>query len=275
MKGGVLKRFKIIACFLLMFSLTLSEENSVVAEQKARITQLEQQIETQNKIIARYERLEDKLNDRILENLDLNNKVDDFYNSAWTKLLVVITGAFAGIGLLLPYLQNKSFRETKEKIENQEKAFETYVDTKNQELERILKQLKNQEEDNFKKDKEIKKIDFQMSKEQFYQDIKGNDEISLYSSSTSLCIKGLVYLKSVLNSNDSEEIKEKSIFRVGHDLSDAYLNISKKGFKLLDCHFKELVDYETLIEELIEKMKVRKEYFVLIDNLSAFLKKKN
>jgi len=149
-----MKRFKIIALFLLIFSFGFSEEGAQEEELQARVTQLEQQIETQNKIIARYERLEDKLNDRVLETLDLNNKVDDFYNSAWNKLLFIITGAFAGIGLLLPYLQNKSFRETKEKIEKQEKKQERYqnfLKRQSESLNKLEKDLQITYNNNLKK----------------------------------------------------------------------------------------------------------------------------
>jgi len=111
-----MKRFKIIALFLLIFSFGFSEEGSQEEKLQARVIQLEQQIETQNKIIARYERLEDKISDRLLESSSLNYNVDQFYNSKWDKLeshldralnafMWIIGLAFTGIGVLIPLYQ--------------------------------------------------------------------------------------------------------------------------------------------------------------------------
>jgi LPS O-antigen subunit length determinant protein (WzzB/FepE family) len=36
--------------------------------------------------------------------IDLINKVDSFYNSAWDKLIIVGSIAFAIIGILVPYV---------------------------------------------------------------------------------------------------------------------------------------------------------------------------
>lgn len=159
-----MKRFKIIALFLLMFSFGFSEEGSQEEKLQARVTQLEQQIETQNQIIARYERLEDKLNDRVLETLDLNNKVDDFYNSAWNKLqeeidrkinwiLGLVAAAFGVIGIIaiMPIYQSFKAKEIFRKIETQEKKLEKYRN--------LLVQESNSYKENRKigleKDKEI------------------------------------------------------------------------------------------------------------------------
>lgn len=233
-----MKRFKIIACFLLVFSLTFSEESSREAEQKARIAQLEQQIETQNKIIARYERLEDKLNDRVLETLDLNNKVDDFYNSAWTKLLIVVTGAFAGIGLLLPYLQNKSFRDTKERIERQEEELQKHQEFFNDQKEILNKQEKKIDENLGETNRLFALNIFQSSiVNEKYADFRSNGEfgfeyifkaIKYYSQvSNQKGVEDSVHvIYCVLYENEEREKKEEKNY--WSDLVTSFKGISKR-----------------------------------------------
>ncbi len=133
-----MKRFKIIACFLLTFFLTFSEESSVVAEQKARIAQLEQQIETQNKIIARYEKLEDKIDSRISQSLALDKEVKEVHKDNLISLkedfqakMNLILALIALVSILPIYDRIMSAR-TLSKIKAQEEELNIQKEALNQ-----------------------------------------------------------------------------------------------------------------------------------------------
>jgi len=142
-----MKRFKIIALFLLIFSFGFSEEASQ-EELKARVIQLEEQIETQKKIIARYERLENKIDSRISQSLDLDKEVKEVHKENLVNIeenfqskMNLILALIALVSILPIYDRIMSAR-TLSKIKNQEAHLETHQKALNN--QRGI--LKNQEE---------------------------------------------------------------------------------------------------------------------------------
>ncbi len=215
-----------------MFSLTFSEESSIEAEQKARIAQLEQQIETQNKIIVRYERVEDKLNDRVLETLDLNNKVDDFYNSAWTKLetqnsdeigslkadlkdnvnfikdIVLGIIAIVGIMAIMPIYQSFKARSILEKIQNQEKE----LINNQKKLEEQSRLIDNQEMELKKLTTEIEfslSRGYKLSGEVMLDKIDKITSLKLEEANLAIVIKHLLDALRILPEYESDLAKQQ------------------------------------------------------------------
>ncbi len=154
-----------------MFSLAFSEESSIVAEQKERITQLEQQIETQNKIIARYERLEDKIDSRMSQSLSLDrevkeahkenlNEIDGRFQSKINWILALVSFAFGIVALIsiTPIYQSLVSKKVLERLKAQEKNLKDQEEKLKLSLEKIIKQEKLSKEDRFNNLSEMKLV---------------------------------------------------------------------------------------------------------------------
>ncbi len=76
-----------------MFSLTFSEEKPEKVDYRQKYNEeqqyskfLEERVATYERVLGKYEKLEEKLNDKLIESANQNYNVDQFYTSAWEKL---------------------------------------------------------------------------------------------------------------------------------------------------------------------------------------------
>lgn len=129
-----MKKIKIIVLFILIFSFGFSEENTSKISDKARIAQLEHQIETQKRIIERYEKLEDKIDSRISQSLDLDKEVkkvhkdniqelEDTFRNKMNWILTLISSVVGIVALIsiMPIYQSWTSRKIIKKLEEQER----------------------------------------------------------------------------------------------------------------------------------------------------------
>lgn len=107
-----------------------------------------------------------KFYNKVEKTIEIINQVNEFYNSAWDKLIIVGTIAFAIVGLLVPLLiqwyQKKSMTLNEEKLKNH----------LNDEVEKIKNALKNDMKEIF--DNEIIKFETKIEK------IKNSSEAGIY-----------------------------------------------------------------------------------------------
>jgi hypothetical protein len=100
------------------------------------------------------------------ENLEIINQVNEFYNSAWEKLILIGTIAFAIVGILVPFLiqwyQKKSMNLSEERLKGHIKV----------EVDKIKDALKIEMKEIF--DIEVSKFEAKIEK------IKNNSEAGIY-----------------------------------------------------------------------------------------------
>lgn len=89
-----------------------------------------------------------------MQGIDLVQKVDSFYNNAWTKLVIIITIVFTIVGIIVPlfiqWLQKKSLQASEENLKNEIQSKITNI------KDEIIKTLIAEIDEKFKKyEKEI------------------------------------------------------------------------------------------------------------------------
>lgn len=165
-----MKKLLLVLLLLLLFTMSFSKERDRMTQLEDKVTELgfviqsqQNELKTQKELIDRqfevikaYEGTEKGLDSKIIANASLNYNVDQFYTTAWNKLenhldrglsafMWIIGLAFAGIGLLLPYFQNKSMNRTLDKIDEHDdklndydlkfKEYQSKIDTQQTSLE--------------------------------------------------------------------------------------------------------------------------------------------
>lgn len=95
---------------------------------------------------------------RTQENLDVINKIDQFYNNAWNKMVLLVSGAFFVIGFLMPlflqWYRDKKWKILEEKIEQKTKELkelEECIDKKEEKIQSLERQV----EDNLKNNNKL------------------------------------------------------------------------------------------------------------------------
>lgn len=144
-----------------MFSLTFSQDKAEEVDYRKKYNEeqqysrfLEEKVATYERVLGKYEKLEEKLNDKLLASASQNYNVDQFYTSAWDKLqnetdrkinwiLGLVAAAFGVIGIIaiMPIYQSFKARSIFLKIEAQEKKIkESQEELKDQE-KRLLDEM--------------------------------------------------------------------------------------------------------------------------------------
>lgn len=92
------------------------------------------------------------------ENYELLNQVNEFYNSAWEKLIIIGSIAFAIVGIIIPLIiqwyQKKQLKVSEEKLENK---FKNEIESLKESIKEDIKDILKEEIKDF--EKKIDKID--------------------------------------------------------------------------------------------------------------------
>lgn len=129
------------------------------------------------------------------ENYELINQVNEFYNSAWDKLVIVATVSFAIVGIIVPLLiqwyQKKSLQSSEDRLKNEINAESNKI---KEALEIEMRAFLELETKKF--EDKIKKLENKFEAGIFH--VQGNNELhrkDYKSAFGSLCIAAMFYVR--------------------------------------------------------------------------------
>jgi len=159
------------------------------------------------------------------ETLEILTKVNEFYDSAWSKLIFLLAGTFTLLSIIIPFIiqhfQNKSLKASEKELEGiiNLKIFEAKEEIKNEMEEKLNSSLKLYEKkiESFKKGAKGHSLhlqaNFQIEKKNYFQGLKdyaralecyiiSNDKTNIKTS-----LLGISFCLDEISSEDLEALK--------------------------------------------------------------------
>lgn len=142
--------------FLITLSIhLLGNENKNINDPNVTIKILESKI---SDLETQYKEIQDEQKEHFKNQYDVIEKVEGFYDRSWNKLIFLISGLGAIVGIGIPYYMNrkqsKKFEEYNQKLQEQDerlkKELEQYLENKKSEIKEELYDFFNEQYEKIK-----------------------------------------------------------------------------------------------------------------------------
>lgn len=147
--------------FLITLSIhLLGNENKDINDPNVTIKILESKI---SDLETQYKEIQDEQQEHFKNQYDVIEKVEGFYERSWNKLIFLISGLGAIVGIGIPYYmnrkQNKKYEEYNQKLQEQDERLkrdreelEQYLENKKSEIEKKLREIFTQQYERIKEE---------------------------------------------------------------------------------------------------------------------------